>query len=88
MMGCREALKYLVTVGVDNIEARTGRLIGQLKNELDKIDKVRLLDRGAQQCNYYRNKVTIAAEISVVTIPSYFAKYFLLFLFCNCQNLD
>jgi selenocysteine lyase/cysteine desulfurase len=51
MMGCKEALKYLLTIGINNIEARNAELTGKLKNELGKIDKIRLLDRGAQQCS-------------------------------------
>jgi len=51
MTGCKEALKYLVNIGIHNIEARNAALTGQLKNKLGKIGNIRLLDRGAQQCS-------------------------------------
>lgn len=51
MMGCKEALKYLISIGIRDIEARNAELIGKLKNALGKIGRIRLLDRGAQQCS-------------------------------------
>jgi selenocysteine lyase/cysteine desulfurase len=51
MTGCTEALKYLIGIGISHIEARNAELIGKLKNELGKIDRIRLLDRGSQQCS-------------------------------------
>jgi selenocysteine lyase/cysteine desulfurase len=51
MMGSKEALKYLLSIGIENIEARNNELTSKLKKGLTNIDTIQLLDRGKKQCS-------------------------------------
>jgi selenocysteine lyase/cysteine desulfurase len=51
MLGSKEALAYLASVGIDAIEARNAELTARLKTGLAGIPRIRLLDRGKKQCS-------------------------------------
>ena len=62
MAGSTEALNYLLTIGLSNIEARNTELTAQLKIELGKTDQVRLLDLGEQQWSIVTFSIAGARE--------------------------
>lgn len=51
MMGSKEALKYLLSLGIKNIETANHKLIKALKTGLEEIDGLKLQDKGKEQCN-------------------------------------
>lgn len=51
MMGSKEALRYMLDLGMDNIQKRNESLASQLRGKLSKIPHIQLLDRGSRQCN-------------------------------------
>lgn len=51
MMGSKEALKYLLNVGIVAIVERNAHLVSRLTNALAEISFVSLQDRGSQRCN-------------------------------------
>ena len=51
MMGSREALKYALSLGIENIEARNNELNLKLRTALADIDSICLQDKGKQQCS-------------------------------------
>jgi len=51
MMGSKEALKYLLAIGIDPIEARNTSLMAGLRKGLSAIDFIQLQDRGKKQSN-------------------------------------
>lgn len=58
MLGSKEALAYLASVGIDAIETRNAALTLRLKTQLAGISHLRLLDRGQRQCSI----ITFALE--------------------------
>lgn len=48
MMGSKEALKYLLSIGIENIEARNNDLVLKLRKGLEELG-IKLLDRGKNQ---------------------------------------
>ncbi|HWW38720.1 aminotransferase class V-fold PLP-dependent enzyme [Pedobacter sp.] len=51
MMGSKEALKYLLNIGIEAIMERNALLFSRLVNALAEISFVTLQDRGKQRCN-------------------------------------
>jgi len=51
VLGASEALKYILDIGIQNIEERNRMLAHKLRTELSKIENIKLQDRGANQCN-------------------------------------
>ncbi len=71
MLGSKEALSYLASVGIEGIEARNAELTTNLKTELSRIPHIRLLDRGQRQCSIVTFSLKGAAEQETKT---YFRK--------------
>ncbi len=80
MMGSKEALKYTLSIGIENIETRNDELVLKLKKGLADISKIKLLDRGKKQCSIITFSVQSQSEqatkkyfsnrgINVYTIP-------------------
>jgi selenocysteine lyase/cysteine desulfurase len=69
LLGATEALKYILEIGIQNIEARNRLLSQKLRQELATIKNIQLQDRGIIQCN-----------IITFTLPGHtedaFIKYF------------
>jgi selenocysteine lyase/cysteine desulfurase len=69
MMGSNEALKYLLALGIENIEARNQHLSLKLRKGLEEIGSVHLQDKGNQLCNI----ITFTIEnMSESAIKQYF----------------
>ncbi len=51
MMGSKEALRYALSSGIENIEARNNQLVSRLKSGLADAGNILLADRGTQQCS-------------------------------------
>jgi selenocysteine lyase/cysteine desulfurase len=51
LMGSREALKYMLSIGIDAIETRNALLSSRLRAGLSAIEGIRVLDRGEKLCN-------------------------------------
>ncbi len=51
MLGCREAMKYVLQLGIREIEARNALLCEYLRTELTAIPGVHLMDKGAHPCS-------------------------------------
>jgi len=51
MMGSSQALAYLLSLGIHNIEQRNKLLVHKLRTGLAEIPAVKLLDKGQQQCS-------------------------------------
>lgn len=51
MMGSKEALKYSLSLSIENIENRNKQLVAKLKKELENINTIPLLDHGKRQCS-------------------------------------
>jgi len=51
MMGSKEALKYLLNIGIEAIMERNALLFSRLVNALAEISFITLQDRGKQRCN-------------------------------------
>jgi selenocysteine lyase/cysteine desulfurase len=69
MMGSNEALKYLLALGIENIEARNQHLSLKLRKRLEEIGSVHLQDKGKQLCNI----ITFTIEnMSESAIKQYF----------------
>jgi len=51
MMGSKEALKYLLDIGMENIEARNAILNHKLRHDLKTFCNIDTLDRGKKQCS-------------------------------------
>jgi selenocysteine lyase/cysteine desulfurase len=50
MMGSNASLKYLLEIGIDEIESRNEILMNKLRSDLSNIKFVKLQDRGQKQC--------------------------------------
>ena len=51
MMGSKEALKYILDIGIENIEARNAMLNYKLRHDLKTFCNIHTLDRGKKQCS-------------------------------------
>lgn len=51
VLGATEALKYILDIGIQNIEERNRMLAHKLRAELSKIENIHLQDRGINQCS-------------------------------------
>ena len=51
MIGSKEALKYLLDIGIENIEARNAMLNYKLRHDLKTFCNIDTLDRGKKQCS-------------------------------------
>lgn len=80
LIGSKEAIKYSLSIGIANIEARNNQLVLKLKKGLAEISSIRLADRGKKQCAIVtfstENKFEAAAKqyfrskgINMHTIP-------------------
>jgi selenocysteine lyase/cysteine desulfurase len=69
MMGSKEALKYLLSLGIENIESRSRELSSKLRKALSETELVHLQDKGKQLCNI----ITFTIEnFTEETIKKYF----------------
>lgn len=51
VLGATKALKYILEIGIKNIEERNRILAQKLRFELSKIENIQLQDRGVNQCS-------------------------------------
>ena len=58
LMGSKEALQYLLDIGIEKVEARNNLLATQLRNALAGIPGVQLQDRGTKTCNIITFSIT------------------------------
>jgi len=68
LLGSKEAIKYALNIGIDNIEERVRYLAGYLRDKLIDYKKLRLLDRGDDLCGIITLSITnkTAEEIKVL----------------------
>jgi selenocysteine lyase/cysteine desulfurase len=66
LLGATEALKYILDIGIQNIEARNHLLSQKLRQELASIENVRLQDRGVNQCNIITFTLPVHTEDTVI----------------------
>ncbi|PWV56287.1 aminotransferase class V-fold PLP-dependent enzyme [Chitinophaga sp. S165] len=51
MAGSTEAIRYLLSLGIGNVQSRNELLSGILRSELNEIGKIQLQDKGSAKCN-------------------------------------
>ena len=51
MIGGKEALKYMLTIGLDDIQEQNKKLLNLLRKELENISSIQLQDKGEHLCN-------------------------------------
>ena len=65
MMGSKEAIRYLLEIGIDQIEARNAELLTYLKDGLRSFDHIQLQDRGQRQSNIVTFSVSRGQETAI-----------------------
>ncbi len=51
MAGSTAAIRYLLSLGTNNVQSRNEHLSGILRSKLSEIDKIQLQDKGSTKCN-------------------------------------
>jgi len=64
MMGSKQALEYLLSIGIENVEQRNDELNSKLRKGLSGLGK-RLLDKGQKQCSIITFRVDGRTETEV-----------------------
>jgi selenocysteine lyase/cysteine desulfurase len=65
--GSKEAVAYLLKLGIENVQKRNDILVHKLRNKLISIPHIKVLDRGSRQCSIITFSVEATNETAAKT---------------------